>query len=59
MFDEDLATALRRITELEAENAALKSEVAALGSTYETWRQVIELVRKRIVRWRLEERGGG
>jgi hypothetical protein len=47
-----LAAAQRRVAELEAENDALRS-------TYETWRQVIELVRHRIARWRAREGGGG
>jgi uncharacterized protein (UPF0335 family) len=46
------ACAVARVERLEA-------EIAALDSTYETWRQVIAVVRRRIERWRREEAGRG
>ena len=53
MPDDELAAARARIAELEAENAAL-------GSTFETWRRVVVLLRKRIERvLRAEGRAGG
>lgn len=46
------ACAVARVEELER-------QLADYGSTFETWRQVIDVVRRRIARWRREEGGGG